>query len=128
MPPVPQPFAFAGTLQLAADQSLPPDPIPFNGSGSFVALAQEKLNLTGSGTQAVAFGSVGSPGAKGVAIRYDAQAGAAPLLITVNAGSQPLEVSPGGFIQWFNPAPAAGAISLSIAYTASCQVQVWVLG
>jgi hypothetical protein len=129
MPPAPQPFSFTGALQLAADQSLPQDPIPFNGSSSFIALESSVLNLVGSGTQAVPFGSIGAPGAKGVMVRYDSgQSGAAPILATLNSGSQPLEIAPGGFLVWINPTPSAGATSLSIAFTASCQVRVWLLG
>jgi hypothetical protein len=129
MPPAPQPFSFTGTLQLAADQSLPQDPIPFNSSSQFVALQESVLNLVGTGSKSVDFGSIGAPGAKGVAIRYDSgQTGAQPILATINAGSQALEVTPGGFLVWVNPTPAAGATSLSIAFTASCQVRVWLLG
>jgi hypothetical protein len=129
MAPTPQPFAFAGTLQLAADQSLPQDPIPFNVSSQYVALQKSLLSLTGTGTVNVPFGSISAPGAKGLAIRYDSgQVGAAAVQVTINGGSQPLEVTPGGFIVWINPTPAAGVTAVSIAYTASCQLNVWVLG
>jgi hypothetical protein len=128
MAPTPQPFSFAGALQLAADQSLPTDPIPFNSASQFVTLANTVLNLVGAGTQEVDFGSVVSPGAKGLFIRYDPQVGGLPVLCTINGGSQPLELTPGGFIAWMDPTPAAGAISLSLVFTASCQVRVWVLG
>jgi hypothetical protein len=130
MAPTPQPFSFAGALQLAQDQSLPQDPIAFNSSSQFVSLASEVLNLVGSGTQAVNFGSIAGAGAKGVFVRYDAaQApGALPILCSINGGSQPLEVTPGGFIAWMNPSPVSGAVSMSIAFTASCQVRVWLLG
>lgn len=129
MPPTPQPFTFSGQLQLAPDQSLPQDPIPFNFAGQFNALSQEVLNLVGTGSQVVAFGTISAPGAKGVLVRYDGgQAGAAALMLTFNGSLTPLEVTPGGCLLWFNPTPAAGAISLSIAFTAPCQVRVWVLG
>ncbi len=129
MPPAPQPFSFSGALQLAADQSLPQDPIPFNGSSQFISLQESVLTLVGTGTKTVDFGSIGAPGAKGVMIRYDSgQTGAAPVEVTVNGGSQALEIAPGGFLVWINPSPAAGATALSIAFTASCQVRVWLLG
>lgn len=126
--PSPQPVAFAGTLQLAADQSLPQDPIPFNFSGQYTALAEFMLNLV-SGSTTVPFGSVAAPGAKGVLIRYDAQpspAGAAQ--VTINAGSEPLELTPGGFLAYFNPTPAAGITAMTIAVTTACQLKVWLLG
>ena len=128
MSPSPQPFAFQGSFQLAADPSLPVDGIPFNVNGQFVASAEGVANLSGTGTYAGPFGSVAGVGAKGLLIRYDTQPGAANVLVTINGGSQALEISPGGFIVWFNPAPAAGALSVSIAYTASCQLRLWVLG
>ena len=129
MPPVPQPFAFAGSLQLAADQSLPQDPIPFNFSSQFVALQESLLNLVGAGTKVVDFGSVIAPGAKGLLVRYDGnQSGAAAVLCTINAGTQPLELTPGGFLVLFNPNPVAGVTALSIIYTAPCQLRLWVLG
>ena len=125
-----QPFAFQGALQLAADQSLPPDAVPFNASGQYSSQSGGvPLNLTGSGTIAVPFGTVAAPGAKLLAIRYDAnQQGAAPIIVSINGGASTLEISPGGFIVWVNPNPAAGVTSCSIAYTASCQLRVWVLG
>lgn len=124
-----QPFAFQGALQLAADQSLPPDPIPFNASGQYSSQAGGVLNLSGSGSIAVPFGTVATSGAKLLAIRYDAnQQGAASVIASINGGASTLEISPGGFIVWVNPTPAVGVTSCSIAYTASCQLRVWVLG
>lgn len=129
MAPAVQPVAFAGAFQLAADQSLPQDAIPFNVATQFVALQESVLNLVGSGTQAVPFGTVGAPGAKGLLIRYDGnQSGAVPVEVTINGSSVPLEISPGGMLVWFNPNPAAGATTASIAFTAACQLRVWVLG
>ena len=128
-----QPFAFQGALQLAADQSLPPDPIPFNASGNYNSQSGGLLNLSGSGSVAVPFGTVpvSGPqiGAKLLAIRYDAnQQGAQSVLVTINGSTPPLEIAPGGFIVWINPSPAAGVTACSISYTASCNLRVWVLG
>ncbi len=129
MPPATQPVAFAGALQLAADQSLPPDAIPFNASLQATSVQSSVLTLSGSGTEVVPFGTVASPGAKGLLIRYDAnQSGASPVLVTINGGGTELEISPGGMLVWFNPTPSAGAISCSIEYLTSCQLRVWVLG
>src|ERR1700744_1259637 len=123
----PQPVAFAGTLQLAADQSLPQDPIPFNGSGTYNVLSAFRLNVA-SGTTTVPFGSVGAPGAKGVFIRYDAQpAPAAAVELAINGGNQPVELTPGGFIVYFNPTPSAGITAIHVTATAACQLLVWLL-
>lgn len=125
----PQPVAFQGTLQLAADQSLPQAPIPFNASGTYTELAQLLLDIAGAGSTNVPFGTIGSPGAKGVFIRYDAQpAPAAAVTVAINAGSQPVELTPGGFLALFSPNPSAGITSLSITATAACQLRVWLLG
>lgn len=126
----PTPIVFAGQLQLPADASLPPDPIPFNATIS--ALSQQPnqvLNLSGTGTVAVPFGTVGAPGAKLVAVRYDSQGTTAqPVLLKLNGSTVAIELSPGGFILLMSPTPAAGITSLSIDYTADCQLKVWIAG
>lgn len=125
----PQPVAFNGALNLSADQSLPQEPIPFNFLGQYTQLQDSLLTLSGSGTEDVPFGSITTPGALGLLITYPAnQTGAAPIYVTVNGGSQPLEITPGGLLVWFNPSPETGLISCSIEYATSCQVRVRVLG
>lgn len=123
------PFAFTGTLQLPADATLPPDPIPFVGASGAQSIAQEVLTLTGAGTQVVPFGTVGGAGAKGVFVRYDAQSGAQPIQLLLNGSTQnPIELSPGGMLAYVSPAPTAGLQSLSVSYASGCQVRIWVLG
>jgi hypothetical protein len=125
----PQPVAFTGALSLAADQSLPQDPIPYNFTGQYTQLQDSLLNLLGVGSESVPMGTIGAPGAIGLLISYPAgQTGAAPVLVTLNGGSQPLELAPGGMLVWFNPTPSAGLTACSIAYTTSCQLRVRVLG
>lgn len=127
MPPASQPVAFSGALQLAADQSLPPDAIPFNVALQCTQVQSSVLNLSGSGTEDVPFGTITN--AKGLLIRYDAnQQGASALTLTINAGSEPVELTPGGAYIVFNPAPGAGITTCSIAFLTSCQVRAWVLG
>lgn len=129
MSPTLTPVAFQGNLQFPADLTLPPDNVPFNAAVN-VASAQPDMtfNVTGSGSIVVPFGTVAAPGAKLLAVRYDTQVGAAPVLLTLNASLTPIELSPSGFLMFVSPAPAAGITSLSIAYTAACQIKVWVLG
>lgn len=125
----PQPFSFVGSLQLSADPTLPPDPIPFNFSGQFTALQASTFEFTGSGSEAVPFGTIPSVGAKGLLISYPVgQSGAASIEVTINGSADPIEVTPGGMLLFFSPAPATGIVSCSIAYTATCQVRVWILG
>jgi hypothetical protein len=128
MPPTSQPFAFAGALQLSADPTLPADPIPFNFSGAFVALASGVLNIPGAATTPIPFDGVPSAGAKGILIRYDQQTGAAPIYVILNAGTQPPEMTPGSLIAYFNASPVVGLTSASITTTVACQVRFWILG
>lgn len=124
------PVTFTGTLQYPSDLSLPPDQVPFNAATNITSAAPDQiLNVTGSGTQVVPFGTVGTPGAKVVAVQYDPQTGAQPILLHFNGDTtHPIELTPGGFIMYISPSPAAGIISLAFDYVASCQVKVWILG
>jgi hypothetical protein len=130
MPNPTTPVTFTGTLQIPADSSLPPDQVPFNSAFSVTSAQPDQiLNVTGSGTQAVPFGTVAGPGAKLVAVRYDAQQGAAPILLHMNGDTtHPIELSPGGFIVLASPNPTAGITALTFDYTATCQVKVWIAG
>jgi hypothetical protein len=129
MSPTLTPVAFQGNLQFPADMTLPPDNVPFNAAINVASSQPDMMfNVTGSGSINVPFGTVGSPGAKLVAVRYDVQTGALPIELTINASATPIELTPGGFFMLISPTPAAGVTSLAIAYTASCQIRVWVLG
>lgn len=130
--PTAQPVAFAGSFQVAADQSLPQDPVPFNYSGTYLALQGNLMNVGGAGLVDIPFGSLGeegSPGVKGLLIRYDAQPSpAAAVMLKVNGGSDTIELTPGSFLVYFNANPAAGITGASLTFTAACQIRVWVLG
>jgi hypothetical protein len=122
------PFAFAGTLQIPSDPSLPPDGIPVNMQGQFSSENTQILNLTGSGSKTVPFGTIGSAGLNGLLIRVDPNATSQPINVTVNGGSMPIEISPGGFLSFGSPNPATGITSISIAYTSNNVVRIWALG
>lgn len=124
------PVQFTGSLQIPADASLPPDQVPFNAALSLLSQQPDQtLNVTGSGTQVVPFGTVGSPGAKLVAIRFDAQQGAAPVLLHFNGDTtHPIELSPGGIVVFCSPNPAVGITALTFDYTTACQLRVWIGG
>jgi hypothetical protein len=123
------PFAIAAALQLPGDSGLPPDPIPFNVSSSFASEADVILQLTGTGTQVVGFGSVVAPGAKCIGIKVDPGTSVQPVIATFNGSSTGgLELSSGAMLLYANPNPSAGVTSMSLAYTTSCTVRVWVLG
>lgn len=123
------PFAIVGSLNLPGDSGLPPDQIPVNFSSAFDSEASAVLNLTGAGTKAVSLGSIASPGIKGLLIKMDPSSTAAPVLVQVNSSATGrLELAPGGFLLYGNPAPAAGVTDLDIVYTTPCVVRIWALG
>lgn len=128
MPPTSQPFSFAGALQLSADPSLPADPIPFNFSNSFVALASGVLNISGAGVTTVPFDGVPSAGAKGILIRYDTQTGAAAVQLALNGSSTPIELTPGSMLTYFDATPTTGITAATITVTVACQIRFWILG
>ncbi len=128
MPSATVPFSITGQLSAPVDEGQPAIPRAFGISSNFNSESTERLILTGSGTKVVAFGSLGSPGAKGVLIEYIPAAGSLPVLITFNGGTDTLELSPGGFLAYGSPAPAVGITSLSIAFTADCALRVWLAG
>lgn len=120
-------YSFEGKLLLPPHPSLPQSAIPVSGSSAYGSKSDDEFELTGSGTQTVNFGTISSPGVKGLFILYEVQTNAAPLLLTVNGGNQPIELSPGGFWAFMSPNPSAGITTLSIAFTATCKVRVILL-
>lgn len=121
-------FSFAGQLNAPVDEGQPVAVRPFGLSSQFSSENTQRLSLTGAGSVELAFGSLGSPGAKGMLIEYLPSQGAAPVQITFNSGSDDLELSPGGFLAYGSPNPVTGILSLEIAYTADCTIRIWLAG
>lgn len=121
-------FVLNGSLQYPPDEGAPPVTVQFGITAQGQSQEGGRMTLTGTGTKVIPFGTVGSPGAKGVLIEYLPQPGGVPVNVTFNGGTDALEISPGGFLAIGNPAPTAGITSLSIAYTADCQLRVQLLG
>lgn len=125
----PTPFSFSGVLSLTEAPGLPADPIPINMSGQFTQRSGFVFSLTGSGTQSINFGALGSPGLKGLLIMLDAGSSVSPILIKINGSSTGgIEISSGGFHAVGSPSPTAGITAISIDYTSACTVRAWVLG
>lgn len=122
------PYSISGAFSYPADASLPADPIALAASGSFDHEASAVLKLTGAGTKVVDMGTLPVAGAKALLVKVDPGSGVLPVLLTLNSGTEPLEVAAGGFILLSNPTPSAGITSVSIAYSGACTVRVWVLG
>lgn len=122
------PYSINGSLNYPADATLPADQVPIAASGSFGHEASAVLNLTGAGTKVVDMGTIPAAGAKAVLVKVDAGASVTPITVAINGGSQPVQVSAGGFILISNPSPTAGITALTITHTSSCVVRVWALG
>jgi hypothetical protein len=122
------PFSIAAAFNLPGDNGLPPDPIPFQGNGSFTSLAEAVLTLSGSGTKALSLGSIPAAGCLAILIKVDPNTGGQPVYVTVNGASQPIEISPGGGFLYFNPTPVLGVTTISVAYASNCVVRAWALG
>lgn len=123
------PFSVDGKLNLPGTPGLSPEGLPFGLSNQYDSKAEFEFNFpAGSGSQAVNFGTMPPAGAKAVLIVHEAKVGGTPVLVTVNAGSEPIELSQGGFLAFGSPVPVDGITALSIAYTGAGRVRVWLLG
>jgi hypothetical protein len=121
-------FSLSGQLQSPPDEGAPPATIAFGLTGQVQSEEGGRLNLVGSGTKVIAFGTVGSPGAKAVLIEYLPNAVGTPINVKFNGGTEMVEISPGGFLAIGSPVPVTGITSLSVVYTSDCQVRVKLLG
>lgn len=122
---MPTPFTLSGELLLPADPGLPNSQIPFGITDAFSGKADLELNYTGSATETVTLGTVSSVGLKALLIEYDASS-TDPVYIRFNGGdvTSKLEISPGGFLAYGNPAPALGVVSFTITHTSDCKLRV----
>jgi hypothetical protein len=121
-------FSVTGQLLCPPDEGAPPVAVSFGVTGQAQSEEGGRLSLTGAGTKVVAFGTVGTPGAKAVLIEYLPSSAGEPISVKFNGGTDALEISPGGFFALGSPTPVDGIVSLSIAYTSDCQVRVKLLG
>lgn len=121
--------------QVTANLTFPPDDgaeqvtLSAALSGNFSNKASFKLELTGTGSHAVGFGSVGVPGAKAILVEYQSTVPAQqPIQLKFNSSTVPLEVAPGGFLAYGSPVPVAGITGLVIDHTTAATVRVTILG
>jgi hypothetical protein len=118
-------FSLQGSFDYPPDDGEPVAKRPYSQSGSFDSKSEQDLDLTGSGTVAVGFGTVAA--AKAMVVEV-ATTSLGPVNLRVNGGSDDIEVAPGGFWAYSNPAPSAGVTSMSIVHTTDARVQVRLLG
>lgn len=117
-----------GSVQFPPDEGQPAASAPFGFSGAYTSIADTKLVMVGSGSQAVPFGTVGSPGAKAMIVEFEAVQGAAAVQLRINGGTDSLELSPGGFLVYASPTPAVGITALTILRTTDATIRVRLFG
>lgn len=124
------PFTASGVL------TYPPDPgeaaadRPADVQGQFDEKCCFELNLTGSGTHNVGFGTIDTDGAKAVMVEVDTTA-TAPVMVQFNGGGAggQVELSAGGFFIYANPNPSSnGVLSMELVHTQDAKVWVRILG
>ena len=117
-----------GSAQFPPDEGQPAAAAPFGFTGTYSSIADSKLVMTGAGSQAVPFGTVGGTGAKAMIVEYEAAQGAAAVQLRVNGGTDNIELTPGGFIVYASPNPAVGITALTIVRTTDATVRVRLFG
>ncbi len=125
------PLVIEATLRTPPVEGQADCPFPLAFTTQYDHLVKNRYTFTGAGTKAVDFGSLSAIGAKAIAVTVDPDASLAaqPVHVTVNGGTDVMEVAPGGFLLFGSPKPtAAGITSLSIAYTSSVKMYVWIFG
>lgn len=122
------PFSLLANFNLPGTPGLPDQAIPVNVTGQYTKKAEFEYDFTGAATITVNMGNIIAPGARLVIVMQEAVASAASILVKHNASATAIEVSPGGFIIWSNPTPAAGLTAMTFDHTAVGRVKIWVLG
>jgi len=122
------PFSFQGWLGLPGAPGLPADPLPFGIVGDYASKASFEYVLPAApGTVVVDFGTMPTAGAKALLVTYE-EGGFDVIDLKTNGSSTPQELSPGGFLALGSPDPTVGITELTIEYTGTGVVRVWLLG
>lgn len=119
----PTAFTVSGTASYPPDDGQPVAPIPFSMSGSFDVKVDQEVPFTGAGNFTVTIPV--SAKAKLLLIEMDTSTSTTPVVLTFNGGANPIEIKPGGFLVYGNPAPsAAGFASFTFTHTADGKIRV----
>lgn len=121
------PFSAEGRVSYPPDDGQEPVSIDFSLAGTYDSILEATLQLSGSATTSVPFGTVGGAGAKVVYIEYDADPAGLPIQLRINGGTENHELSPGGVYLHLNPTPVNGVTALSIVHTTNATVRVRLL-
>lgn len=124
-----EPFTLEASLVLSPDEGQPNATFDFSFGGTFEHQAIHKIELAGTGTHNVGFGTIAAPGARAVFLEYlnNAASGLLPVILNLNGGSDDIEITPGGCFVYCNPTATAGITSMSIAHTSSATIRIRLL-
>lgn len=123
------PFSFDGTLTLPEGPNLPAEPLPFALASQYNSRVEYELDMpAAAGTISLDFGTMPAEGCKAILVTYEPLSSAAPVQITFNDASVPLELTQGGFLVFASPKPVAGITSMTVAHTTAGKLRVWILG
>jgi len=122
------PFNVDLTINLPPDAGQDLAPVQYQFSGTANSVVRYALDLVGSGTKTLDFGTIPAAGPKLIFVKVEPGAGVAPILARINGGTVAEEVSAGGAKMLVSPSPVAGASSMTIEHTTNASVSVLVLG
>jgi hypothetical protein len=114
------PFTVSAGLTFSPDGVATESPHALSATGSFDQKDDDQVSLSGSGSVVLTLKGQ----AKALQISVDASATASPILVNVNGGSDDIEISPGGFMEVYNPVPSAGITAITITHTTANVVRV----
>jgi hypothetical protein len=122
------PVKVSVSLELPGAPGLAFQTIPLVFSGQYDHKMESELVFPASaGSTSIPFGSIPVTGAKCVILYYEADTASLPILITVNGGTEPIQMTQGGFYVYVAPSPTDGITSLSVSYTGAGRLRAWLL-
>lgn len=123
-----EPFTLTAALVLPPDTGQPNETLDYSFGGTFNSASRQKLELSGSATHNVGFGTIPAAGAKAVFLEYENLSASNAVVQVAFNGGDPIPISPGGFLGYVNPVPASGITAMTIVHTTSCTIRLTLLG
>jgi hypothetical protein len=128
---VQSPITFSGTLAYPVDDGQPNCEVVVALSALFEHQATYKFEFTVAGSKSVDFGTLAVSGAKVILVEVlpDTSPAAQPVTLTINGGTDAMQLSPGGAWVYINPNPSSGGVlSMDLAHTSAATVRVRIFG
>lgn len=125
------PLVIEATLKTPNVEGQPDCPFPLVFASQYDHLVKNRYTFTGSGTKSVDFGSLSGVGAKAILVTVDKDTSPAftPISVTINGGTDVMEIDEGGFFMFGSTDPtAAGITAMDITYTSAVKMYVWIFG